>query len=371
LLSDLEGVYNKWLQSTDSTLTAFTNAAAAGPNALERPSPSFFERNLNVWRQLWRVTETSSIILILIDSRFPLIHFPPSLEAYVKQLGKPYILVLTKTDLVPRWLAEAWQSWFLDRAVDQDDANFIDCVMMTSYREIAPNALTQGTQPRYMPAAPTSARAALLAAFRRAHNRLLSVPEGVTKEREGEDEKKRAERIARWTPHVRREVDWESVEDEKTVAALLKAKEDAKHAEDLAKRKEKTAEKKKTRRKQDRDVFVLKPTFHQQKEMDAKEAAAKQASKARHEAEQDEAEAERNGEQEGEYNPNKGKNPLEGMTGDDAHPFITIGLIGQPNVGKSSLLNALLGKKVVRASRTPGKTKTLQTIVSQNLQFSR
>lgn len=33
---------------------------------------------------------------------------------------------------------------------------------------------------------------------------------------------------------------------------------------------------------------------------------------------------------------------------------------GQPNVGKSSLLNALLGRKVVRASRTPGKTKTLQ-----------
>lgn len=32
------------------------------------------------------------------------------------------------------------------------------------------------------------------------------------------------------------------------------------------------------------------------------------------------------------------------------------------SVGKSSLLNALLGKKVVRASRTPGKTKHLQTI---------
>lgn len=32
------------------------------------------------------------------------------------------------------------------------------------------------------------------------------------------------------------------------------------------------------------------------------------------------------------------------------------------SVGKSSLLNALLGKHVVRASRTPGKTKSLQTI---------
>lgn len=42
---------------------------------------------------------------------------------------------------------------------------------------------------------------------------------------------------------------------------------------------------------------------------------------------------------------------------------LTFGLVGQPNVGKSSLLNALLGTTRVRASKTPGKTKHWQTLL--------
>jgi ribosome biogenesis GTPase A len=44
------------------------------------------------------------------------------------------------------------------------------------------------------------------------------------------------------------------------------------------------------------------------------------------------------------------------------HGFVTIGCCGFPNVGKSSLLNSLNGRKVVSVSRTPGHTKHLQTI---------
>ncbi len=42
------------------------------------------------------------------------------------------------------------------------------------------------------------------------------------------------------------------------------------------------------------------------------------------------------------------------------NPFIYC--TGCPNVGKSSLMNGLCGRKVVSASRTPGHTKHFQTI---------
>ena len=42
--------------------------------------------------------------------------------------------------------------------------------------------------------------------------------------------------------------------------------------------------------------------------------------------------------------------------------MFTIGFIGQPNVGKSSLINSIFGHKVVSASKTPGHTKHFQTL---------
>ena len=56
------------------------------------------------------------------------------------------------------------------------------------------------------------------------------------------------------------------------------------------------------------------------------------------------------------------KNFAIDATRDHPKPFVTLGLVGYPNVGKSSTINALLTEKKVSISATPGKTKHFQTI---------
>lgn len=53
-----------------------------------------------------------------------------------------------------------------------------------------------------------------------------------------------------------------------------------------------------------------------------------------------------------DFNDSLGKAPTK----------LSVGLVGYPNVGKSSTINSLLGEKKVSVSSTPGKTKHFQTI---------
>ena len=77
--------FTTWLHSIYS-------AASGDPDRL-----SFFEQNLEVWRQLWRVGEMAEVVVVVADVRNPLIHLPPSFIRYCQQdLKKPIILVLTK-----------------------------------------------------------------------------------------------------------------------------------------------------------------------------------------------------------------------------------------------------------------------------------
>ena len=48
-----------------------------------------FERNLEVWRQLWRVIERSHLIVQIVDARNPLRFRCEDLEMYVREVEGP------------------------------------------------------------------------------------------------------------------------------------------------------------------------------------------------------------------------------------------------------------------------------------------
>lgn len=76
----------------------------------------YFEHNLEVWRQLWRVCEISDVIVVVADARHPILGFPPSLYQYiVDELKKPMCLVLTRTDLVGEITTTAWKEYILTK----------------------------------------------------------------------------------------------------------------------------------------------------------------------------------------------------------------------------------------------------------------
>ena len=56
------------------------------------------------------------------------------------------------------------------------------------------------------------------------------------------------------------------------------------------------------------------------------------------------------------------KMPEDEIPGVKREAIVTIGCVGHPNVGKSSVLNAIIGHKELSVSRTAGHTKHLQHI---------
>lgn len=84
----------------------------------DKGSLSFFEHNIETWRQIWRLIEYADVVAIVADVRHPILHFPPSLYFYIQELKKKCILVLSKVDLVKPELYIAWKNYFSSKYPD-------------------------------------------------------------------------------------------------------------------------------------------------------------------------------------------------------------------------------------------------------------
>jgi large subunit GTPase 1 len=73
-----------------------------------------FERNLEVWRQLWRVIERSDLVVQIVDARNPLLFRSEDLENYVKDVDarKENLLLVNKADMMTRGQRQTWADYF-------------------------------------------------------------------------------------------------------------------------------------------------------------------------------------------------------------------------------------------------------------------
>jgi large subunit GTPase 1 len=79
-----------------------------------------FERNLEVWRQLWRVIERSDLVVQIVDARNPLLFRSEDLEKYVKEAGsrKRNLLLVNKADMMTYEQRQAWAEYFMGKGIN-------------------------------------------------------------------------------------------------------------------------------------------------------------------------------------------------------------------------------------------------------------
>ena len=73
-----------------------------------------YEKNLEFWRQLWRVIERSDLIVQIVDCRHPLMFRSPDLEKYVKEVSalKQNLLLVNKSDFLTLEQRKSWADHF-------------------------------------------------------------------------------------------------------------------------------------------------------------------------------------------------------------------------------------------------------------------
>lgn len=77
-----------------------------------------YERNINVWRQLWSVFERSKVVMEVVDARNPLIYKVEEIKEMAEKKNKKYVLLMNKSDLLSEKQKHTWKQHFSSEKTD-------------------------------------------------------------------------------------------------------------------------------------------------------------------------------------------------------------------------------------------------------------
>jgi large subunit GTPase 1 len=245
-----------------------------------------FERNLEVWRQLWRVIERSDLVVQIVDARHPLLFRSEDLEDYVKEVDpkKNNLLLVNKADMMTFAQRKAWADYFTDAGIN--------------YKFFS---------------------AALAKEINAAADLEDDSEEGSEEESDEDDAAEKAD--------IEEEDDDDDEDDDLAKEAKKIDLQDERDEDDES-GDEGPA------RVSGQDVQTEEEEDPRTRILTTEDLEALFLEHA----------------------------PILDAGADGVVRKTSIGLVGYPNVGKSSTINALIGAKKVSVSATPGKTKHFQTI---------
>ncbi|KAH9460325.1 hypothetical protein MJO28_004003 [Puccinia striiformis f. sp. tritici] len=283
-----------------------------------------FERNIEVWRQLWRVVERSQLIVQIVDARNPLRFRCEDLEKYVHELSdqaaktlepdcdafpsssepqtlKTNLLLVNKSDLLTDNQRKLWAQYFDSQGIQYAFFSAADAVALQAIEELEePHSDSDDHD--------------------HDHDENSWEDEEAEEESSSTGDQSESSQASDTTSSEPEDVD-NQIPPRSPPSALTESTS-AKYSEPTTSTQ--TAPNLKTKIL---TVGELEELFLRHAETHLSKPLVTSSS-----------------------NEESGASKL------------VVGLVGYPNVGKSSTINALVGSKKVSVSSTPGKTKHFQTI---------
>ncbi|GAB1300182.1 Large subunit GTPase 1 homolog [Apodemus speciosus] len=269
-----------------------------------------FERNLDFWRQLWRVIERSDIVVQIVDARNPLLFRCEDLECYVKELdaAKENVILINKADLLTAEQRFAWAVHF--------EKEGVKVIFWSALAEtVHPNGDSKDEVDSVAEEANTTESENSSLDENEIPHRDLSLSEESASD-DGDSEYEDCQEDE--------EEDWQTCSEEDSVPEEEEEQEEEGCDQDW---KEHSPEESEAQNREKPENQQMNNDSYLVSKQELLELFKKL---------------------------HTGKKVKDGQ--------LTIGLVGYPNVGKSSTINTIMGNKKVSVSATPGHTKHFQNI---------